>query len=189
MHDLLALNHVLPIARVTSEKYFSRNLHPHFFLTTNLFLWAMTSLTMYVYVLYIRDTSVGKNATWTLLLSWSHSPKMTTPKMRRQRQKDRRRGLSSWVTFLRVCCKNPPSDPFVGNPTGGGVKQTKKSYFLFHYVPTNLPISPSHNSFIEKFNKFPQSLLMRSRKCPRNRKYSFYFSKSKWFINCPSQWK
>ena len=56
------------------------------------------------------------------------------------------------ILSLAVCQlqKSALPHPFVGRPTGGGVKQTKKADFLFHYVPTKLPISPSsHNSFID----------------------------------------
>ena len=60
--------------------------------------------------------------------------------------------LSHSFTSVCVLQKSAIPDPFVGGSTGGDVKQSKKAYFLLHYVPTKLPISqpPSrHNSFID----------------------------------------
>ena len=96
-----------------------------------------------------------QSTTWTL--PQSHFPKMTTQRRRQERRQEGKRqrfSQSSWVTALCVCVlqKSTLPDPFVGGSTGGDVKQSKKAYFLLHYVPTKLPISlpPSrHNSFID----------------------------------------
>ena len=136
--------------------------HPNFQLFWLLqFFHDRNALNLIVYK-SVLDTFTGsawiskccQSTTWTL--PQSHFLKMTTQRRRQERRQEGKRqrfSQSSWVTALCVCCKNPPfPDPFVGSATGGDVKQSKKAYFLLHYVPTKLPISlpPSqHNSFID----------------------------------------
>ena len=79
----------------------------------------------------------------------------------------RRQKAKIFTIIFAVCvsCRNLARNPFVGVQQVVGVRRChQKTYFRVHYVSTNLPISQTRNSFIEKVNKFLQTFLTRSGK-------------------------
>ena len=79
----------------------------------------------------------------------------------------RRQKAKIFTIIFAVCvsCRILACNPFVGVQQVVGVSRChQKTYFRVHYVSTNLPISQTRNSFIEKVNKFLQTFLTRSGK-------------------------